>query len=267
MFTQYFGLKFNPFSKEIDDKHLYASSDFKELVSRLDYMKKTRGLFLLTADAGIGKTTALRHFAGSLNPGLYRVCYSAISSLTVMDFYRGLIMGMGAVPEYGKIKMFDQLQRLVLVSHHEKRVTPVFILDEAQSLSNSILEDLRMIFNFKMDSENPFIMIMAGHHTVRHRLQLSCHQALRQRFVGNYHMKGLSKDETKEYLSSRLKAAGAADAGIFLESAAESIAGQSNGSPRVINNIADAALKLAALKDKRAIDGDLVYEAARDTEI
>jgi len=267
MFTQYFGLKFNPFTKEIDEKYLYESSDFKELGSRLEYMRNVRGFFLLTADAGVGKTTALRRFADSLNPGLYRVCYSAVSSLTVMDFYRGLIMGMGAEPEYNKIKMFDQLQRLILASHHEKRVTPVFMLDEAQGLSNSVLEDLGMIFSFKMDSENPFIMVMAGHHTVRRRLQLSVHQALRQRFVGNYHMKGLSKEETAEYLTSRMKAAGAADPDIFSEAAALSVFNQSNGSARLVNNLADASLKLAALKDMRMIDEEIVYQAARDIEI
>ena len=266
MFTQHFGLKFNPFTKEINEKHLYASADFRELESRLEYMKKTRGFFLLTADAGVGKTTALRSFAGTLNPGLYKLCYSAVSSLTVMDFYRGLVMGMGAAPEFAKVKMFAQLQGLVLASY-EKRVTPVFILDEAQSLSNGILEDLRMIFNFRMDSENPFVLILAGHHTIRHRLQLSVHQPLRQRFVGNYHMKGLSKDETSEYLSSRMKIAGAADPAVFSDAAIESIHNQANGSPRLINNLADASLKLAALRGKMAVDDETVYQAARDIEI
>lgn len=267
MFTQHFGLKFNPFTKEIDERYLFDSSDFKELGSRLEYMKKTRGFFLLTADAGVGKTTALRRFADSLNPGLYRVCYSAMSSLTVMDFYRGLIMGIGSVPDYGKVKMFNQLQQLILMSYHEKRVTPVFIIDEAQSLSNGVLEDLRMIFNFKMDSENPFILVMSGHHTIRNRLQMSAHQALRQRFIGNYHMNGLSKDETAAYLSSRMETAGAADPLVFTEAAVESIYNQTNGSPRLVNNLADASLKLAAIRKENSVDEEIVYQACRDIEI
>jgi type II secretory pathway predicted ATPase ExeA len=267
MFTQYFGLKFNPFTKEIDGKHLYSSSDFKELGSRLEYMQKARGFFLLTADAGVGKTTALRHFASTLNPGLYKVCYSAVSSLTVMDFYRSLIMALDTAPDYGKINMFTQLQRLVIVSHHEKRVTPVFIIDEAQSLSNGVLEDLRMIFNFRMDSENPFIMIMAGHHTIRHRLQMTTHQALKQRFVGNYHMKGLSKDETAEYLTSRMAAAGAAAPDVFTDAAVESLFNFTGGSARLVNNLADASLKLAAIKDMKSVDEEIVYQASKDIEI
>jgi type II secretory pathway predicted ATPase ExeA len=267
MFTQYFGLKFNPFTKEIAEGNLFESADFRELGSRLGFMKKTRGFFLLTADAGVGKTTALRRFAGSLNPGLHKVCYSALSSLNVMDFYRGLVMKMGAAAEYRKVLMFEQFQSLVNACYHEKRITPVFILDEAQGLSNGVLEDIRMLFNFKMDSENPFICIMAGHNSVRMRLQLAAHQALRQRFIGNYHMSGLSMEETSEYLSSRMKIAGAADTAVFSEAAVESIYNQTNGSPRLVNNLADASLKLSALMDKRPIDGEIVYQASRDIEV
>jgi len=267
MFTQHFGLKFNPFTKEIDEKHLFGSSDSTELESRLEYMKKTRGFFLLTADAGVGKTTALRRFADMLNPGLYKTVYSAISSLTVMDFYRSLLMGMDAVPAFTKIKMFSQLQQLILASHHDKRITPVFMIDEAQSLSNGVLEDLRMIFNFKMDSENPFILILSGQLALRHRLQLQAHQALKQRFVGNYHMNGLSKDETAQYIASRMKIAGAADSGIFADAAAESIHNQASGSPRLINNLADASLKLAALGGLQRVEAETVFEASRDIDI
>jgi type II secretory pathway predicted ATPase ExeA len=267
MFEQYFGLKFNPFTKEIPEKDLFESADFKELGSRLEFMKKTRGFFLLTADAGFGKTTALRRFAGSLNPAMYKVCYSALSSLNVMDFYRGLIMKMGAIAEYRKVLMFEQFQNLVLSCYHEKRVTPVFMLDEAQGFTGGILEDLRMLFSFKMDSENPFICIMAGSHTIRMKLQLATHQALRQRFVANYHMSGLTKDETDVYLSSRLKIAGAVNTDIFTQAAVESIFNQTKGNPRLVNNLADAALKLAALNDMRIIDEEAVYQAAKDIEI
>src|SRR5215469_12134633 len=113
MFTQYFSLKFNPFSKELDEKDVFMSKDSKELISRLEYMKKARGFFLLTAESGFGKTTLLRRFSSSLNTGLYRVYYCALSSINVMDFYRSLICRMGEVPAYKKIMMFEQLQCLI----------------------------------------------------------------------------------------------------------------------------------------------------------
>ena len=267
MFTQYFGLKFNPFSKEMDEKDAFMSNDAKELLARLEFMKKTRGFFLLTAESGFGKTTLLRKFAASLNTGLFNVYYSALASLTVMDFYRSLVLRMGETPAYQKIRMFEQLQHLISASYHEKRVTPVFILDEAQSLSGGILEDLRMIFNFKMDSENPFITVIAGNPNIRRKLQLSANQALRQRIIGNYHMIGLLRDEIKPYITSRLALAGAADINIFSDAALESMFTSTGGALRLINTLAIASLTCACSRNQNIVNEEIVYQADRDIEI
>ena len=267
MFTQYFSLKFNPFCKELSDKDLFISNDTKELLARLEYMKKTRGFFLLTSEPGFGKTTLLRKFSASLNTGLYKVHYSALSTLTVMDFYRSLIVRMGDEPASKKVSMFEQLQQLISTSYYEKRVTPIFILDEADALSNSILEDLRIIFNFKMDSENPFIVILAGNTSIRRKLQTSPNQALRQRIIGNYQMTGISRDEIKDYISSRLKLAGAADTNIFTDPALESIFTSTGGALRMINNLAVASLTCASSRNQSTVDIEMVYQADRDIEI
>jgi len=268
MFAQYFGLKANPFVKEVENTALFVSKDLRELYSRLEFMKTTRGFFLLTSEPGCGKTTVLRKFVDSLNPGLFKICYTPLSSVTVMDFYRGLVLRMGEEPIYKKVLMFEQLQRLIRTCFHEKKVTPVFILDEAHCLSSSVLDDIQMIFNFKMDSENPFILIFSGHNIVRARLHLSIHQSLRQRIAGNYHMAGLARDEVAAYLSSRLSLAGAPNPdGIFSESACESIFSHTSGFPRLVNNLATAALTCAYAKNQTQIDDELVYQAAKDIEI
>ena len=267
MFTQYFSLKFNPFSKELDDNDVFLSKDSKELLSRLEYTKRTRGFFLLTAGAGFGKTTLLRKFTSSLNPGLFKSYYSALSSLTVMDFYRSLIIRMGEVPAYQKVVMFEQLQRLISTSYYERKITPVFILDEAQSLSGGVLEDLRMIFNFRMDSENPFITILAGDVNIRRKLQLSSNQALRQRILGNYHMTGLLRTEIGDYVKSRLASAGAADTNIFTDAALESIFTSTGGALRLVNTLAAASLTCACSRNLNIVDDEVVYQADRDIEI
>jgi type II secretory pathway predicted ATPase ExeA len=267
VFTLFFGLKFNPFSKELNEKDVFMSKDGKELLSRLEYLKKTRGFFLLTAEAGFGKTTCLRKFSSSLNQGLYKVYYCALSSLTVMDFYRSLIISMGETPAYQKVRMFEQLQRLISGCYYERKVTPVFIIDEAQSLSGGVLEDLRMIFNFKMDSENPFVAIIAGNPNIRRKLQISANQALRQRIIGNYHMTGLLREELKDYVVSRLAIAGAADTNIFTDAALEFMFTSSGGAVRLINNLAAASLTCACSRNLHVVDEEIVYQADRDIEI
>jgi type II secretory pathway predicted ATPase ExeA len=260
-------LKFNPFTKELDIKDAFISKDAKELHSRLEYAKKARGFFLLSGESGFGKTTALRYFSHALNPGLFKVYYCALSSLTVMDFYRSLIIRMGEEPEYRKVNMFEQLQRLIYTSYYEKKITPVFIIDEAQSLTAGVLEDLRMIFSFKMDSENPYITILAGNVTIRRKLQLSANQALRQRILGNYNMVGLERGEIGDYIKSRLTLAGAADTDIFNDAALESMFTSTSGALRLINTLAAASLTCAYTHNQNNVDAEIVYQADRDIEI
>jgi len=267
MFTQHFGLKFNPFTKEISTNDLFQSKDTKELESRFKYIKTSRGIFLLTAEAGTGKTTALRKFVDGLNPGLYRPCYYALSTVTVMDFYRGLIMKMGETPVYKKINMFEQLQRLIYQSYHDQRITPVIIIDEAQSLSNNVLDDLRILFNFKMDSENPYILILSGQSPLRNRLQLGINQPLKQRINVKYHMQGLCRDEINDYFESRLKMAGAAETRIFTDGALDSVFTITKGMPRIINKLATSCLMCACANKTDTIDDEIVYQAHQDIEI
>ena len=150
-YTARFGLEFNPFlknSKEI----LVETQEFLELRFRLDYLLSTKGFGLLTGSPGQGKTTALRCWARSLNPSLYKVVYSSLSTLTVMEFYRHLATELGLSPAHRKVENFRSIQAEVNRLSLEKRVTPVFILDEANYISGSILNDLKLLFNFEMDS-------------------------------------------------------------------------------------------------------------------
>ena len=92
-----FGLEFNPFlknSKEI----LVETAQYREALFRLSYLAKTKGFGLLTGGPGRGKTTAVRNWAAALNPSLYKVVYSCLSTLTVSDFYRSLVESLGGQP-------------------------------------------------------------------------------------------------------------------------------------------------------------------------
>jgi type II secretory pathway predicted ATPase ExeA len=268
VFRQYFGLTHDPFCREVATRDLYPSADLRELDSRLSCMLRSRGMFLLTAEPGCGKTTALRRFTAGLNPSVHRPVYIALSTVTVMDFYRGILIGLGGEAGHNKVAMFQQIQQLIESSHYEQKLTPVLVFDEAQCLSGAVLDDIRMILNFRMDSESPYVCILAGQQSVRRRLQLAANRALRQRFLGNYHMSGIAKDEVAGYISSRLSAAGAATPqDIFMPAALECLHAASSGLPRVLNSLAAASLTLAAATDRRTVDEEVVYQAEKDVEI
>lgn len=114
--TARYGLEFNPFlknSKEI----LFEGSEYTEAKFRLDYLAKAKGLGLLTGAPGRGKTTLVRSWAATLNPSLYKVIYTSLSTVTVNDFYRNLASSLGAQPSYRKTKIFTSFRKKSTVLH------------------------------------------------------------------------------------------------------------------------------------------------------
>ena len=118
-----------------------------------------------------------------------------------------------------------------------------------------------------MDSQNPFILILAGQTSLRNRLQMGVNTALRQRINVKYHMQGLSKDETRDYILTRLKHAGSMDCDVFSESAVDSIHTITSGVPRAVNNLVINCLMFACSQQSKSIDEEIVYQATRDIDL
>jgi len=265
MFKAFYGLTFNPFDKNIDTKHSFQSSDFKESMGRLEYLKDIKGFGLFTGSSGTGKTYLLRYFTESLNPNLFKVIYLPITTLTVMDFYRALALGLGIIPAFKKIDLFKQIQETI-ITYSSKNITPTIILDEAQYLKNSILDDLKILFNFNMDSKNHSILILTGQPMLNSILQRQAHEALRQRIVMNYMLSGLKREEIEGYVLAKLKSAGCSST-IFTEDALELISSISGGSSRVINQIVTNSLMIGFQKRLMSINSEIVYSAQCEVDL
>jgi type II secretory pathway predicted ATPase ExeA len=263
MFTQFFGLKYNPFGKELDINDVYESEDMRELSSRFKYIQASRGIFLLIGEPGTGKSTALRKFTAGLNPGLYKPCYFTLSTVTVMDFYRGILMSLGETPSHRKVTMFHQIQEAIASSYYEQRITPVIMLDEVQFVSSSILEDLRLLFSFRMDSENPYILVLSGQSQLRNKLQLSVNAPLKQRISIKHAMSGLKKEELSDYFTKRLKSAGLT-VNVFTPAAIDALYSVTKGIPRIVNNLATTSLMYACSNRKNEVDEETVYQGQKD---
>lgn len=266
MFLQFFGLKFNPFTKEIPTEQLFLSQDLLELDSRLKYLQTTRGIGLIAGEPGTGKSTALRKYVSELNPALYKPAYFSLATVTVLEFYQGLALELGEEPKHKKITLFHQIQKAISTLYYERRITPVIVLDEIHLASNKVLEDLRLMFNFQMDSQNPFILILAGQPLIRSKLSLSVNNPLRQRLMVKHIMQGLKADELGDFISSRLKIAGIHEE-IFTQSAIEGIYAITNGSPRLVNSLVTASLLSACEKKVRQVDEEIVYQAQAELNI
>lgn len=261
MFNAYYSLAFNPFDKQqVKAKDYYESRDFREMTSRLDYLKDTRGIGLFTASPGMGKTFCLRCFAKSLNPSLYRLVYICLSTLSVAEFYRQLCYSLGVSTKGGKPGMFKSIQEQLWYLYKEKRQPLLLAVDEAQYLGTGILDDFKMLMNFGYDSINCFTLILCGESHLNSILRRPIHEALRQRVTVHYDYKGLSDAESVDYIVHKLSTAGSSKA-VIEDAALSAVAGHAHGNPRLIDNIMSDAIAIGTQQDKKCIDTDVILAA------
>ncbi len=262
MFTSYYSMNKQPFLKEISVDNLFKYSSYNEGLARLEYLKNTRGIGTIVGDSGSGKTTLVRKFASSLNPSLYKVIYIPLSTVTVNDFYRGLAYNLGEIPKFRKVELFTQIQQAILNLYKNQKITPVIILDEIHMASNSFLNDIALIFNFNMDSENPFILILVGLSHFLEKIKLHHMQPLNQRIIIRHKVNHLTKDEVKDYIDHQLNYAGV-NYQIFTPDSIEAISLRTNGQIRVINNLASHCLIFGQANKLQYINAEAIYEVSQ----
>lgn len=257
-----YGLEFNPFlknSKEI----LYSGQEYREAQFRLRYLAKTKGFGLLTGAPGRGKTTIVRNWAKELNPSLYKTVYTSLSTLTVNDFYRNLAVSLGAQAAYRKTENFHAIQEEINRLALDKKKTPVIIIDEANYISNAILNDLKILFNFEMDSRDRAVILLVGLPQINNTLRLAIHEPLRQRIVMNYNIEGLSKEEGREYILQKLKGSGCTQP-VFEDNALEAILNEADGTARMISKLCNAALVIGHSQEANIITAEIAMQAIND---
>lgn len=263
--TARYGLEFNPFLKNSKEV-LFKGSEFNEAVFRLDYLAKTKGFGLLTGAPGRGKTTVVRQWSSSLNPSLFKVIYTSLSTVTVNDFYRNLAASLGAQAVYRKTENFHAIQGEITRLALDKKKTPVIIIDEANYISNAVLNDLKILFNFEMDSWDRAVILLVGLPQLNHTLQLAIHGPLRQRIIMNYNIDGYTKEEGRAYIDSKLKGAGC-NQSVFDDSAIEAVLNASDGTARMISKLCHSALIIGNSQNINLITADTVMQAINESTL
>lgn len=260
MYEPYFAMKCNPFKKGLDIKDKFEFADFKEVQYRLKYLLDNKGIGLFTGTSGKGKTYAMKCFASTLSPNLYKVVYLSLSTVTTMDFYRELCFELGLEPSSKKITMFKQIQDRITSLVKDRKITPVIICDEAQYLRTDILNDLKMLLNFQMDSKDLAVLILVGQPVLNDTLSRNVHEALKQRIIINYTFVGVEINEVKDYIFNRCELAGISNT-LFDDSAIKALATNCNGSIRVLNNLIDKCLLACKNKNDNLITNETVLMA------
>jgi type II secretory pathway predicted ATPase ExeA len=263
---QRYQLDREPFAKSLPTKDAYQSADFKECTARMSYLEKTRGLALVLASPGFGKSFCLHAFSDKQNPSLVRVAYLCMSTLSAMEFYRQFAVAIGIEARYHKADMFRAIQEQIAYLSDTKHVHLIIIIDEAQYLNTEILRDLKMLLNFDFDSRDRFSLVLCGQPVLADLLSRQVHEALRQRIVVNYTFTGLCASEAREYASRMVSLAGGPQ-GLIADAALSAAYNGSNGAIRVLGQILGSAIRIGAQNDADVIDAEMVMAAANEIAI
>lgn len=264
MYRKHFSLARHPFARDLAPEDLFASAAATELEVRLKHLLDLRGIGLVTGEPGGGKTTICRKVAASLHSGLYRVLYVPLSTGNVTDTYKSIAWELGLPTERSRAALYRVIRAEVTRLCAETKVRPVLVVDEAQHLRSEVLEDLRLLTNYEMDSQNRLCLILVGQAELRRRVSMAVHEALSQRVVVRHHLGGLARDELPAYLGHLLRLAGT-ELPLFDPPALEAIHHATSGLPRKVNLLAHHALTAAALAKAQVVTADHVQAALPET--
>jgi type II secretory pathway predicted ATPase ExeA len=252
MFQEYYGFTRAPFAKTIETDKLFATVGQKELTARLTYLVRERGCGLVTGEIGSGKSTAVRAFT---NP-----------TTGSMGLYRELLLTLGHEPPFSKPRMVSRIRTALADLRINKRRTPLVIIDEAHLLTQPMLEELRLLFSDKMDSESLATLVLVGHPDLRRTLHLSVNEAFYQRLAMRYHLGSLDLQETIGYVRHHVKVAGYNAGQLFTDDAITRIFEYTKGLPRRINQLCHTALMAGLIDQKSTLDESTIRKAIADIE-
>jgi general secretion pathway protein A len=264
MYTSFFGLSEKPFAITPDPRYLYLSERHAEALAHLLYgINESGGFIQLTGEVGTGKTTVVRTLLSRV-PHHADVAVILNPRVTPVEFLLTICEELGleiAEADRDSVKqMVDALNRRLLGAHAEGRRI-IVLVDEAQNLSIDVLEQVRLLTNLETPTQKLLQIILIGQPELRELLDRTDLRQLAQRITGRYHLKPLSREETKGYVRHRLRVAGATQE-IFTPAALLELHRLSQGIPRVINVACDRALLGAYTQETKKITASLVRRAA-----
>ena len=268
MYKSYYGLKESPFNVNPDPRFLFLTKQIEEALTGLMYGIQTRkGFITLTGEVGTGKTTLINRLLDWLHQRRARTAFlfnSRMNSNQLFDF----ILAEFDIRCESKSKS-QQLMKLNhwLLDRYRTGETVVLIIDEAQNLTYPVLEEIRLLTNLETSTEKLLQIVLSGQPELEEKLKLPQLRQLRQRIMLRCKTSALSKEETQEYITERLKIAGASGDPIFSAPAVDAIHVYSLGIPRVVNLLCEHSLVNGFADQQRPIQYKIVEEVAQEFQL
>jgi general secretion pathway protein A len=266
MYQQFYGLREAPFELTSDPKYLFLTPRHREALSNLQYgLVSAKAVTVLTGEAGTGKTTLLKTILESEQCRHVNCVYLNNPTLTRDEFVEILAsrFSLSAHAAQSKATMLEELEPVLLARRKAGEITAL-IIDEAQSLSSEILEEIRLLANIETPSHKLLPLVLAGQPELADRLEEAGLRQLKQRVALRCEIAPLEVQETAAYIASRVQTAGGQAARLFTREAVLLIHEYSRGIPRTVSVICDNALVTGMALRRRPVDREIVLEVCRD---
>jgi general secretion pathway protein A len=269
MYLDFYGLREPPFELTANPRYLFLTGTQREALSILQYgLMSVKSLTLLIGDAGTGKTTLIKAALASDRCQDVRCVYVNNPMLSQADFV-GLLaqrFDLGSEAAGSKAVLLDRLETR-LRERHEAGETTALVVDEAQSLSTELLEEIRLLANIETPTEKLLPLVLAGQPELADRLEQPELRQLKQRVALRCELVPFELGDTAAYIASRIRTAGGVPAGMFTQEAVTLVHKLSRGIPRTVNVICDNALVSGMALGHRRVEQALVAEICRDLHL
>jgi len=264
MYTKYFGFQEKPFNLVPNPSYLFLSSKHANALTFLEYgLAEKVGFVMLTGEIGIGKTTLIRHLLNQIETDVdvavifnTNVLSNDLINLILNEFEIEYSDGIS------KAKALNVLYEF-LIDKFSKGRNVLLVIDEAQNLSDEVLEEIRMLSNLQTDEEMLLQIMIVGQPELRKKISDPRLEQFAQRIAVSYHLSAMTLLETGKYIAHRIHKAGG-NPGLFSRNAVEKIYDASMGIPRTINLLCDASLVYGYADEKQAIGPDTVEQVIED---
>jgi general secretion pathway protein A len=265
MYLDFYGFQENPFSLTPDPRFVFPSKTHKEAFAHLLYgINQRTGFIALTGEIGSGKTTVLRAFLKQLDADHHRTALIFNPSLSPSDLLQCILREFGIpIETSNSFSLLDSLNSFLLQQNAEGR-TVVLVIDEAQSLDPSVLEQIRLISNLETDKEKLIQIVLSGQPELGQKLRRKDLRQLSQRITVHYHLQPMDFQDTVDYIKHRINVAGGRGHVLFSRGALKRIYRYSQGLPRLINAACDKALLAGYTKNAARISPSIAALGIKD---
>ena len=267
VYEEHFGFSDLPFSISPNPRFAYDNPFYREAFATLCYgIEGRKGFIVVTGEVGTGKTTLLRAVMHNLESTVH-TAFIFNPKLTFSQLLRSIFNDLGITESsQDRLTLITKLNHYLLEQLQKNHVVAILI-DEAQDLSDELLEEIRLLSNLETDSGRLIQIVLMGQSELEQRLEQPHLRQLKQRIALRCRLTPLPKSEVGSYINYRLKKAGYQGKEIFEAKAIEKISLNSQGIPRIVNVICDNALLIAYASSKKKVSAEIVEEVARDLQL